>query len=524
MKVATRLRGAFAIYIALLALVALYHMRTIQRAVASGHALSELSSRLRVASTTQVDRIAQMNSDAEKFLVTKDRGYLRKVLEASSAYGRDLATLDSAALTPAERGALAPLATDWRRASAKLARLGGVVATASPESAEATVSDLQRDLTRIRAETEALAAASQDAMTRELDDSEAAAGAAWRVSWVAAIGALGLSILLSALLARSIIRPLQRLAEGTREVSAGRFGHRLDIIGRGEFAQVSRDFNSMIARLDELDRMKREFAEKVSHDLKTPLSSMQETISAMADGIAGPVTPKQRQLLEMNLESGQRLSTMLTKLLDLSRIEAGLEPDFQMVDLIALVRRSAERASALPSPRSVSIRFDEPPGQRLLVRADPEGLAQVVDNLLENAIKFSPADSTVVVRATPDLAPAEQAAAATRGVTDRLRGGRPVVVTVADEGSGIPDDEKERVFERFYQTEAGRAARGRGVGLGLTICREIVAAHGGALWVTDNEPRGSIFHILLPGAVNPPATRNREGTSAETASSHEAPV
>jgi signal transduction histidine kinase len=522
MKVATRLRGAFAIYIALLALVALYHMRTIQRAVASGRALTELSSRLRVASTTQVDRIAQMNSDAEKFLVTRDRGYLRKVLESSGAYGRDLATLDSASLTPAERAALAPLAADWRVAAAKLARLGGVT-SATPATAEATVAQVQSDLSRIRAETETFAAASQDAMAGELEDSEAAASAAWRVSWVAAIGALGLSILLSALLARSIIAPLERLADGTRAVSAGRFGHRLDVTGEDELSQVSRDFNTMIARLDELDRMKREFVAKVSHDLKTPLSSMQETISAMADGIAGPVTPKQRQLLEMNLESGQRLSAMLNKLLDLSRIEAGLEPDFQMVDLIALVRRSVERAGALPSPRSVAVRFDEP-GQRLLVRADPEGLSQVVDNLLENAIKFSPAESAVVVRVTQDLSPAEQQGAARRGVKARLRGGRAVAVTVADSGAGIPDDEKERVFERFYQTEAGRAARGRGVGLGLTICREIIAGHGGALWVSDNEPRGSVFHILLPGAVNPPATRNREGAAVEPDADREAAV
>lgn len=521
MKVATRLRGAFAIYIALLALVALYHMRTIQRAVASGRALSEISSRLRDASTTQVDRIAQIDNDAEKFLVTRDRGYLRKVLESSRAYGRDLAKFDTLPVTPAERAALQPLAADWRVASSKVARLGDL-ADGPPAPAEAALSALQQDLARIRAETEALAAASQDAMTHELDESEAAARAAQRVSWVAAVGALALSILLSALLARSIIGPLHRLAEGTREVSAGRFGHRLDVSGGGEFAQVSRDFNSMVARLDELDRMKREFAEKVSHDLKTPLSSMQETISAMADGIAGPVTPKQRQLLELNLESGQRLSMMLTKLLDLSRMAAGLEPDFQMVDLIALVRRSVDRAGALPSRRAVALHFVEP-AQRVLVRADPEGISQVVDNLLENAIKFSPNESTVDVHLTQTLSPAERAAAANQGVKDRLRG-RAVMVTVADEGSGIPDDEKERVFERFYQTEAGRAARGRGVGLGLTICREIVASHGGALWVSDNEPRGSVFHMLLPGAVNASAARNRDGTDMDSDVNREASV
>ena len=522
MKVATRLRGAFAIYIALLALVALYHMRTIYRAVASGRALSEISSRLRVASTTQVDRIAQMNNDAEKFLVTRDRGYLRKVLESSHAYGSDLAGFDSLPVTPAERAALGPLAADWRVASSKLDRLGDVT-SASPATAEATVSALQQDLARIRTETEALATASQDAMAHELDESEAAARAAQRVSWVAAVGALALSILLSALLARSIIGPLRRLADGTREVSAGRFGHRLDASGGGEFAQVSRDFNSMVARLDELDRMKREFAEKVSHDLKTPLSSMQETISAMADGVAGPVTPKQRQLLEMNLESGQRLSTMLTKLLDLSRIEAGLEPDFQMVDLIALVRRSVDRAGALPSARAVGLRFAEP-AQRVLVRADPEGNSQVVDNLLEIAIKFSPNETTVDVHLTQALSPGEQLAAAKQGVKDRLRGGRAVMVTVSDEGSGIPDDEKERVFERFYQTDAGRAAHGRGVGLGLTICREIVASHGGALWVSDNEPHGSVFHMLLPGAVNASAARSRDGTDVDSGADREASV
>jgi signal transduction histidine kinase len=516
-KVGTRLRVAFAIYIALLALLALYHVRTIQRAVASGHALSELSSRLRVASTTQVARIAQMNADAEKFIVTRDRGYLRKVLDSTHVFGADLAQLDSLALTPAERAALTPLAADWKTTAASVQRLSAVT-NAPPAEAEAALARLQDDLARIRGETEHLAEASQDAMTRELEDSEASARAAERVSWIAAVGALVLSILLSALVARSIVNPLQRLAEGTREVSAGRFGHRLDVTGDGEIAQLSRGFNSMVARLDELDRMKRDFVAKVSHDLKTPLSSMQETISAMLDGVAGPLTPKQQQLLGLNLESGQRLSAMLTKLLDLSRIEAGLEPDFQMVDLIALVRRSVDRVGALPSPRAAQIRFPEP-ANRVLVRADPAGLSQVVDNLLENAVKFSPAGGSVVVQVTQTLSGTGQEAAARRGVADRLRGGRAVMVSVADEGPGIPDEEKERVFERFYQSEAGRAVRGRGVGLGLTICREIVSNHGGALWVSDNEPRGSVFHILLPGAVNataPWAARDESNRGADT--------
>src|SRR5215207_11476311 len=99
--------------------------------------------------------------------------------------------------------------------------------------------------------------------------------------------------------------------------------------------------------------MKRDFVSKVSHDLKTPLSSMQETISVLLDELAGPLTNKQRQLLELNRDSGRRLSAMLSKLLDMSRIEAGLEPDYQMVDVVQIVRRSTERMNAAREQRGV---------------------------------------------------------------------------------------------------------------------------------------------------------------------------
>jgi signal transduction histidine kinase len=118
----------------------------------------------------------------------------------------------------------------------------------------------------------------------------------------------------------------------------------------------------------------------------------------------------------------------------------------------------------------------------------------------------------------------ERAAAARLGVSRGVRGGRAVVITVADQGPGIPDDEKERVFGRFYQTEAGRAARGRGVGLGLTICREIITRHGGAIWVSDNEPRGSMFHVLLPDSVIAPSQRSRESGDAGVDGNREAAV
>ncbi len=439
-----------------------------------------------------------MESDAEKFLVTHDRGYLEKFMASTRVFGGALATLDSTSMSAPEASARAALVAAWRATESHATNLAKV-ATMNAEAGHASVAQLQESLERVGAED-----APPGTRVAGCNDGRGEAGRRVRRSLRNAFRGsprslrLALSALLSALLVRSIVDPLGRLAEGTREVSAGRFGHRLEAGGSDELAQVARDFNSMTGRLDELDRMKREFVAKVSHDLKTPLSSMQETISVMLDDLAGPLTPKQRRMLELNLESGQRLSAMLTKLLDLSRIEAGLEPDFQMLDVATLVSLSVERMSAAGMQRSVRLTFAEPPG-RILVRGDSLSLSQVLDNLIENAVKYSPPAGAVHVSVSD-------------GATSNsgLRGGA-LVIRVSDEGAGIPDEEKARVFSQFYQTETGRGVTSRGVGLGLTICKEIVDAHGGEIWVEDNEPRGSIFCVKLNGAVRGAGAHDRHG-------------
>lgn len=501
MNVATRLRGAFAIYIALLAAVVFYHVRTIRRTVASSHTITEIAARHRVASTDQTARAAQMSSDVEKYLVTRDRDYLLKAIQSGDAFSRELAHFDSLPLTPAERRALQTVAENWASIAPSLRSLGTIPESAT-EQTRAAGTKVEESLEQVRAASERLGVASQDAMSRELTMSETAAQGAEHLAWFAALGALALSLLMSALIARSIIGPLDRLAKGTREVSAGRYDYRLDAAGEDEFAQVAHDFNSMTERLDELDRMKRDFVAKVSHDLKTPLSSMQETIRAVLDGVAGDLSPKQRQLLEMNLESSDRLSKMVNKLLDLSRIEAGMAPHLELLDLAALARRSVDRLRAAGNERRVEVVFREPPHQ-VLVRGDAAGLSQVVDNLLENAVKFSPTEGSVTVSIENLF---ESRMPIPPALRRRVRGSA-TSLNVSDDGPGVPDEEKERIFTRFYQTEAGRAARGRGVGLGLTIVREIVNAHGGAVWVSDHEPRGSVFRVVLPSVVPTPSAQ-----------------
>lgn len=501
MTVATKLRAAFGLYITLLAVLLVYHVKTIRHAVASGHELTEISSRLRVTSTEQVARIGQMSSDAEKFFVTRDTDYVAKIRETGNAFGNELQQLRIAPLSKAERTWLAPLDTHWKNVEVATKSLSQQHAAPEPQL-RTTVEQFQQSLDQVQVETKQLASAAQQAMDGELQQSERSARSAERLSWISAIGALLLSVVLSALLARSIVLPLERLKRGTHEVAAGRFEYRLPGPGRDEFAQVARDFNSMTERLDELDRMKQDFVSKVSHDLKTPLSSMQETISVLLDELPGPLTDKQRQLLELNRDSGKRLAAMLSKLLDLSRIEAGLQPDFQMVDVVQIARQSVLRMNRAREERGLQTTVAEPT-RRLLVRGDSSGLAQLLDNLLENAIKFSPNGAEVAVTIS-DMSSRDERVPASRWSALKRRGlgGEALLLTVSDEGPGIPDADKEKVFARFYQADAGRAIPARGVGLGLTICQEIVTAHGGAIWVSNNSPQGSVFNVLLPGAVS----------------------
>jgi signal transduction histidine kinase len=432
MTVANRLRATLTVYVVFLVAIAALYANAERRGASESRALSKTAERVRTA-THQLARLDEVSTDAEKYLVTGDDRYRDKFAAAFREFGEY-----------------------------------------QPRMMQPHVLD------SVRLHIQATGDAAQDEMRRRLTESEAAAERATRLAWLVGGAAITLGVILSVLLVRSIVGPLARLAQGTRWVSAGRFDYRLDTRPADEFAALATDFNSMTERLGELDRMKKDFVARVSHDLKTPLSSMQETNNALLDHMAGPLSAKQRRLLELNAESGQRLSAMLGKLLDLSRLEGGRRPTLHMIDVNAIARRSVEAATANAMRRGVRLSIAHSDGS--VVFGDPDGISQVVDNLVENAIKFSPADGQVHVAVVP--------------VSDRE-----VALTVADDGPGIPDAERDRVFDRFYQTQNGRGVSGRGVGLGLTICREIVSAHGGRIRVDQNEPRGSVFRVTLRRAA-----------------------
>jgi two-component system sensor histidine kinase GlrK len=285
---------------------------------------------------------------------------------------------------------------------------------------------------------------------------------------------------------RAINAPLRELTRGTRTIASGEFSHRLPEDGPSEFAELARDFNSMTEKLEELDQMKRDFVAHVSHELKAPLAAIRQTLAVTIEQIPGPINDGQRRLLELSRNSAERLSAMVSNLLDVSRLEAGtMEYEMSSQDIVGIVRQVVEEFSLKAKDRRIEIAV-ESDAAGIPVVCDADRMIQVIGNLVDNALKFSPVNSTIRVQVSHN----DSSTAPTARVS------------IADRGAGVPDDHKQNVFQKFHQVKGGgRRTAGQGVGLGLAICRTIMEAHRGRIWVEDNPEGGSVFIVEMQAAA-----------------------
>lgn len=486
MSVARRLWLALALNATLLLALVGQHVRTIDRAVSAAEALSEVSAQVVLAQSEQGTRLALLEETAAKFAVTRDAGYRSKAMELVTAVDEQVAAVGALPLATAERQAHDALVASWRAAQAPLSEATAVAAARRLRVPAPSLDGLVASLAATREASDAVAHAARETMRARLLDAARERERAVRRSWLAALVAAALVLVTVLALRRAITRPLAALTAGTRALAGGDFAHRVLVPDRGEFAAVASSFNDMSARLGALDRMKRDFVTTISHDLKSPLASLRETTALLLDEVPGPLSDAQRRVLLLQRDSADRLGRMIAKLLDLSRLEAGLPLNRSDVRLATLLGNAVAHADATGRARRVRVELAPVPPPTLRVHADEDRLQQLVDNLLENAVKFSPADSTVTVTAA--LLPGEGSR------------GRAVRLTVADRGPGVEPADATRIFERFVQTRTGRSVAQSGVGIGLTICREVVQSHGGRLGVTPREGGGSTFWVELPDA------------------------
>ncbi len=493
MKITTRIISGYGLFFAVLVGLVIYQVSTIARLQDVSKTLSQINFQNAVTCLQAISHLDGVEEFTRKSFASAD--YLNQLQQYQDYFQQDLADLDANIKSGEERAEMKRLSQQW---DVYKKDLGALQPLLLQRGRTALPANLNEDLENLKSHTYSVYEATLRSMKSKVDRSLKTGDTAVVVLWSVTVVALAISILVSLLIVRSISKPLAHLTEGTRAIADGKFFYRLDTTRDDEFSQLAHDFNKMTSRLNELDEMKKDFVSHVSHELKAPLASMRETIQLMLEEIPGPLTEKQKRLLELNLQSGTRLTAMISNLLDLSKTEAGvMEYELKSQDLVPLVRNAIAELEVQAHEKQIDIKSDLP-DKPVLVECDNDRIVQVVLNLVGNAVKFSPRHSDVHIQVEkihemPQSIPERWS----RFITGAGQDGYFGLVMVADSGPGIPDSDKEKVFEKFHQVKQGKKIAGQGVGLGLAICRTIVQAHRGAIWVENNPGGGSRFMLLL---------------------------
>jgi two-component system sensor histidine kinase GlrK len=285
-------------------------------------------------------------------------------------------------------------------------------------------------------------------------------------------------IVISFMINRSITQPLSILEKKTKDIGKGNFKEDLTISSPPELAELAGAFNLMCNKLSELDKMKSDFFSSVTHELRTPLSTIKMGIVLLKEGIEGPLTEGQRGLLKVLEKETLLLIGQVNSLLDLSKMEAGmmrfqLEPK----NIGPLIDQTIEEMGPLVEAKKINLEVLVTGGLPAL-KMDSERILQALRNIIGNAIKFTPEKGRVRVSAR--------------------RSDHGVEVSVADTGPGIPAGDLITIFEKFQQATTEGSYPIKGTGLGLAIAKQIINLHGGKIWAESELGRGSTFIFVLP--------------------------
>ena len=475
MRLGSKIFLTSAVVIVVLAGVGAFSLAALSRLVSVNR---EITSRampaisLTASARQAVPRLLQLEARA---MVLGDQRYLTAWTETAAQVAEDLRRLGEYPLTEQER-------RYYREASTTFAAYQDLVA-----EAEAL---LQRgDRARALSLTDVAARERAEQFLEGLDGLMAATRAqvlaaqveaarlemrTWTVVLFAVSAAVGLALLGAAIVARRMTRSLHRLSSATAEVAASAFREPIVIESRDEIGALASSFNSMASQLRQAEEAKQEFFATVSHELRSPLTSIRGAVDLLHQRTADQLTENQQRLTDIIGQSSDRLLRLANQILEVSRLRAGrVELDRQPLDLAELVDRVVEELHPQAEEGGVDLERERY-GAHFAYLGDEERLYQLVINLAANAIRFTPRSGRVVVRV--------------------IDGGSEFELQVEDTGVGIPAAALPHIFDPYRQAHRDRG----GTGLGLAIVKGVAKAHGGRVTAESREGKGSRFTVLLP--------------------------
>jgi signal transduction histidine kinase len=292
---------------------------------------------------------------------------------------------------------------------------------------------------------------------------------------IAATASVFAALLVSLFISRRIVAPLQTLSIASQHIADGQYDKRVGITGSDELAQLAANFNQMASQLEEVENKRRQLIGDVTHELRTPLTSITGYMEGLVDG----VLPATAETFDQIHREASRLSRLVDDLQELSRVEANaFSLDIHPMDLSTLVQTILKRLSPQAMTKCITLHSSLPADLRQIL-ADEDRITQVLTNLTANALQYTPEEGTVTISA--------------------IQKNDEVHVSVKDTGIGIPPEHLQKLFTRFYRVDKSRSRNaGGGSGIGLTIAKHLVEAHGGRIWVeSDGDGKGSTFSFSL---------------------------
>jgi signal transduction histidine kinase len=287
----------------------------------------------------------------------------------------------------------------------------------------------------------------------------------------------GLVILFSIILALIIVRPIEKLEEGTARVAKGKFNEGVNITTGDELQELGNSFNDMVLGLKQLEQLKDEFVFIAAHELRTPVAAMKGYLTLILEGTTGPIPDQTKLFIEKVLASNQRLIQLVNDLLEVARSQAGrLTIKVTPIDLAPPINSTLDELKSLADEKSVTMTY-VPPADLPQVLADADRVKEVVVNLIGNAIKYmgGPGSITITHENKGDI----------------------LVTNITDTGLGISKEAQEKLFEKFYRVQTDKTREITGTGLGLFIVKEIIEKMDGTISVASEEGKGSTFSFAL---------------------------
>jgi two-component system, NtrC family, sensor histidine kinase GlrK len=421
---------------------------------------------------------AQLNSE-KKYLAVRDATFLQHFDEEADEFHRGLQSLATQELTP--QGI--QLLEDTKRLQQERLMMFHTELEAGASASGILPTDYEgrRDalMDRISGTLQQFINFHETGISVGVSRSRESSAQAEAVTEQLVLLALVFGIALAGFASYTILRPLRQLQSHIKQIGQGNFGTMLNIRAPSELRDLVDAVNWMGTKLQELDDMKGEFLAHVSHELRTPMASIQEGTHLLLDEIPGPLSQEQRTTLRIMADSSRRLITLISTILDLSKMDAGMM-EYRIVptDLKRVTDMSVNKVQLLADAKHVQLLL-EAPAQHVWVKADALRIEQVLDNLLSNALKFSSQGGIVKVFMRPDPK---------AGVLE---------VSVTDGGPGIQSEDLPYIFERFYQGRTNAKHATPGSGLGLALAKKVVEAHGGRIWIESEAKKGTTVRFIL---------------------------